>query len=90
MQKPIDCLVCGTCVIDILVRPVSLQAALGGNRLWEVEPLTTTVGGLVSNTGTALARLGHAVAAFSLVGNDAWAEELLRHFSAKELIRKDY
>ncbi len=34
----------------------------------------------MSNTGTALARLGHAVAAFSLVGNDAWAEELLRHF----------
>ncbi|MEX2169389.1 MAG: PfkB family carbohydrate kinase [Pirellulales bacterium] len=80
MSKSIDCVVCGTCVVDILVRPVSLEAPIGGNRLWHVEPLQTAVGGLVSNTGTAMARLGQRVSAFSRVGNDAWAAVLHDHF----------
>jgi len=85
MDKKIDCLVCGTCVVDILVRPVSLRAPIGGNRLWHVSPITTTVGGIVSNAGTALARLGQRVATFSRVGNDAWADELQRHFQAEKI-----
>jgi sugar/nucleoside kinase (ribokinase family) len=80
MSRSIDCILCGTCVVDILVRPVSLESAIGGNRLWHVEPIQTAVGGLVSNAGTAMARLGQQVGAFSRVGNDAWAAVLHEHF----------
>lgn len=80
MNKTIDCIVCGTCVVDILVRPVSLESPIGGDRLVLVEPIETAVGGLVSNTGTALARLGQRVGAFSRVGYDAWASVLQEHY----------
>jgi hypothetical protein len=32
-----DCIVCGTCVADILVRPVPLTEPVGGGRLFHVE-----------------------------------------------------
>jgi sugar/nucleoside kinase (ribokinase family) len=67
-----DCLVVGTCVADILVRPLPLVAPIGAGRLFEVDPIEVTTGGVVSNTGIGLARLGHSVAAASLVGNDLW------------------
>jgi sugar/nucleoside kinase (ribokinase family) len=81
MNRSIDCVICGTCVVDILVRPVSLEVPIGGNRLWHVEPIQTAVGGLVSNAGTAMARLGQRIGAFSRVGNDAWAAVLHEHFA---------
>jgi sugar/nucleoside kinase (ribokinase family) len=64
--------VVGTCVADILVRPVPLGQAVGGGRLLHVEPIEVTTGGIVCNTGIALARLGLSVAAASLVGDDPW------------------
>jgi sugar/nucleoside kinase (ribokinase family) len=72
--KPVDCIVCGTCVADILVRPVPLSAALGGGRLFHVEPIEVTTGGIVCNTGIAMRRLGMQVAAASLVGSDLWGD----------------
>ncbi|MBM4093059.1 MAG: hypothetical protein FJ276_27165, partial [Planctomycetes bacterium] len=71
--KVFDCVLCGSCVVDILVRPVRLDAAIGGGRLIHVEPIEVTTGGIVSNSGIAMARLGMRVAAFSLVGDDEWA-----------------
>ena len=68
-----DCAVVGTCVADILVRPVTLGAAVGGGRLFHVDPIEVTTGGIVCNTGIGLARLGLSVAAASLVGDDPWA-----------------
>jgi sugar/nucleoside kinase (ribokinase family) len=70
--KPFDCIVCGTCVADILVRPVPLSAAVGGGRLFHVQPIEATTGGIVCNTGIAMRRLGMRVAAASLVGSDLW------------------
>ena len=67
-----DCAVVGTCVADILVRPVPLTQAVGGGRLFPVEPIEVTTGGIVCNTGIGLARLGLSVAAASLVGTDPW------------------
>ncbi|MFM8413785.1 MAG: hypothetical protein ACKOCX_03585, partial [Planctomycetota bacterium] len=63
-----NCAVVGTCVADILVRPVTLGAAIGGGRLFHVDPIEVTTGGIVCNTGIGLARLGLSVAAASLVG----------------------
>jgi sugar/nucleoside kinase (ribokinase family) len=68
----IDCIVCGTCVADILVRPVPLSLPVGGGRLFHVEPIEVTTGGIVCNSGTAMQRLGLRVAAASLVGDDLW------------------
>ena len=73
MEKLYDCIVCGSCVVDILVHPVPLERPIGGGKLLQVEPLSVTTGGIVSNAGITLARLGMRVAAFSYLGKDEWA-----------------
>ncbi len=72
MERALDCVICGSCVADILVRPIPLNAILGGGRLIEVEPLKVTTGGITCNAGIAMARLGVKAGVFSYVGNDAW------------------
>lgn len=71
-DQTIDCIVCGTCVADILVRPVVLSAPVGASRLLHVDPIDVVLGGIVCNSGTAIRRLGMRVAAASLVGDDLW------------------
>jgi sugar/nucleoside kinase (ribokinase family) len=83
MDKPFDCVVVGSCVVDILARPVPLTAAIGSGRLIESDPLVLTTGGIVSNSGITLARLGMRVAAFSYVGNDEWADVIRRRYAAE-------
>ncbi|HEX4414820.1 MAG TPA: carbohydrate kinase family protein [Lacipirellulaceae bacterium] len=83
MNKTLDCVVVGSCVVDVLARPVPLTSAIGGGRLIESEPLVLTTGGIVSNSGIAMARLGMRVAAFTYVGNDEWAN-VIRHRYAAE------
>ncbi len=83
MNKSLDCVVVGSCVVDVLVRPVPLSAAIGGGRLIESEPLLLTTGGIVSNSGITLARLGMRVAAFTYVGDDAWANVIRRRYAAE-------
>ncbi len=72
MSKTIDCIVCGSCVADVLVRPVDLDAALGRGNLHRCEPITASPGGIVSNAGLTLARLGKQTAVCSYVGCDHW------------------
>ena len=79
----VDCLLCGTCVADILVRPVPLARPIGGGRLFHVEPIDVTTGGIVCNTGIALARLGLRVAASGLVGADPWAATIRGRLEAE-------
>lgn len=78
MEKSLDCVVVGSCVVDVLARPVPLTTAIGGGRLIESDPLVLTTGGIVSNSGITMARLGMRVAAFTYVGDDEWAE-VIRH-----------
>jgi sugar/nucleoside kinase (ribokinase family) len=85
MNKDIDCIVCGSCVVDVLVRPVNLESPIGGGRLVESEPLELTTGGIVSNSGITMTRLGRRVAAFSYVGDDAWAEVIRRRYADEGL-----
>jgi sugar/nucleoside kinase (ribokinase family) len=73
-EKTIDCVLCGSCVVDLLVRPVPLEQPIGGGRLLQTDPVEMTTGGIVSNAGIAMARLGQKVAAFSYVGRDDWAD----------------
>lgn len=67
-----DVAICGTCVADVLVRPVPLGAPIGGGRLFHVDAIEATTGGIVCNTGIGMRRLGMRVAAMSLVGDDVW------------------
>jgi sugar/nucleoside kinase (ribokinase family) len=71
-----DCVVAGTCVLDLVCRPVDLNAPIGAGVLHVAEPLAISGGGVCTNAGVALARLGLKVGAFSMVGNDAWAAML--------------
>jgi sugar/nucleoside kinase (ribokinase family) len=82
MEKILDCSVIGTCTVDILVRPIDLQQPLGGDRLVLVDPITATTGGVVSNSGLALAKLGNRTAAVTGVGDDAWAGIIRQRLSA--------
>ena len=72
MDKTFDIVVCGSCVVDMLVRPVCLEKPIGSGRLIEADPVEITTGGVVSNAGICMARLGMRVAAFSYVGKDEW------------------
>ncbi|HEX5470349.1 MAG TPA: carbohydrate kinase family protein [Lacipirellulaceae bacterium] len=83
MEKSLDCVVVGSCVVDVLARPVMLTQPIGPGRLIESEPLILTTGGIVSNSGITLARLGMRVAAFTYVGDDEWAD-VIRHRYAVE------
>jgi sugar/nucleoside kinase (ribokinase family) len=82
-DRPFDCVVVGSCVVDVLARPVSLSEPIGGGRLIESEPLGLTTGGIVSNAGITMARLGMRVAAFTYVGNDEWAEVIRSRYVAE-------
>ncbi len=81
--KQFDCVVCGTCTADMLVRPVPLNIPVGAGRLFDVEPVLATTGGIVANSGIAMSRLGLRVAALSLVGHDPWGT-LVRENLARE------
>ena len=85
MQKNIDCILCGSCVADILCRPVNLDVAIGGGRLLQTEPLQVVTGGIVSNAGVAMARLGMKVSAFTYVGRDEWAGVIRGRYEAEGL-----
>ena len=80
MAKALDCVICGSCVVDILCRPVRLDEPIGPGKLIRVDPIEVTAGGIVSNAGVAMARLGMRVAAFSYVGDDEWAPVLRRRY----------
>jgi sugar/nucleoside kinase (ribokinase family) len=82
-SRDIDCLICGTCVADILVRPVSLTEPIGGGRLIHVDPIDVVTGGIVCNTGVGMARLGMRVAAASLVGRDPWGDVIRGKLAAE-------
>lgn len=83
MPQDFDCIVCGSCVVDVLVRPVALDQPIGQGTLVHTEPLELTTGGIVSNAGIAMARLGMRVAAFTYLGDDAWAEVIRRRYEAE-------
>jgi sugar/nucleoside kinase (ribokinase family) len=83
--KRFDCAVVGTCVADILVRPVTLAQPVGGGRLFHVDPIEVTTGGIVCNTGIGLARLGLSVSAASLVGHDPWGCLIREHLASEGL-----
>jgi sugar/nucleoside kinase (ribokinase family) len=84
-RRPFDAIVCGTCVADILVRPVPLATGIGSGTLFHVGPIEVTTGGIVANTGIGMARLGMRVAAATLVGDDPWGTLIRTRLAAEGL-----
>jgi sugar/nucleoside kinase (ribokinase family) len=85
MERTLDCVLCGSCVADLLVRPVPLEKPVGGGKLFAADPIQLATGGIVSNSGVAMARLGMKVAAFSYVGRDVWGDLVRQRLEAEHL-----
>lgn len=73
MPKTYDCIVAGSCVVDILCSPADLGKPIGSGVLHHIDPLEVTVGGITSNSGVTMARLGMDIGIFTYVGKDAWS-----------------
>lgn len=73
MTRKYDCIVAGSCVVDMLNRPADLDKPIGRGVLHVVEPLVLTGGGITSNSGITMARMGMDVGIFSYVGDDTMA-----------------
>lgn len=71
-SRSYDCIICGSCVLDLICRPIDLNTAIGEGALHDVEPIEISGGGICSNTGITMARLGMNVGVFSALGDDGW------------------
>lgn len=80
--KQFDVVVCGSCTVDIMVRPVDLHQPLGADRLFLVDPIEATTGGIVSNAGLAFAKLGQRTAALTMVGDDEWGQIVRQRYAS--------
>jgi len=68
-----DCVVVGEICIDLPIRPLPIARPLDEVVLTRVDPIHPLGGGIVPNSGIAMATLGLRTAAFGLVGDDDWA-----------------
>ena len=80
-----EILVCGTLVADIRVRPFRPVLAHEHAARHHVESVHLAAGGIVANTGIALARLGFAVAGITRVGTDDIGDVLLASLARRGL-----
>ncbi len=76
--RSVDCIVCGEICVDVSVRPVDRQRPLSDLDTVHVDPVLPGTGGIVPNSGMALARFGMKTQAFGCIGNDLWGELLTR------------
>ena len=83
--RDIDLVVCGSCTVDILAGPIDLSTPIGVGQLHRVDPITLSVGGIVSNACVTAARLGQRTAAFSRVGKDGWGDIVLERYRADRI-----
>ncbi|XAM00379.1 carbohydrate kinase family protein [Phycisphaeraceae bacterium D3-23] len=72
MPTPLDVIVAGSCVMDLVCRPVALNTPIGGGALHAIAPPGAVPGGITSNAGIAMRRLGLGVGVASYIGDDAW------------------
>ncbi len=78
-----DCVVVGSCVVDLLCRPVSLDQPIGHGVLHEIGPMVVAGGGITSNSGVTMARLGLDIGVFTYVGDDAWGPVIRQLYRAE-------
>ncbi|MBL4701349.1 MAG: carbohydrate kinase family protein [Phycisphaeraceae bacterium] len=88
MTKSIDCIVAGSCVLDILAHPLRLDVPLSSAAVHRISPMQLTGGGLTCNSSITLARLGHVAKVFTYVGNDPWGK-MVRDVLTAENVQTD-
>lgn len=71
-----DAVVAGSCVLDMICRPISLDHPIGRGTLHEIEPLVPAMGGITANAGVAMRKLGLRVGVCTCVGADHWGAML--------------
>ena len=84
-NKAAEVVVCGLATVDIVARPVKLDQPVGPGALATVEQIEATTGGIVSNSGIALSRLGIRTTAIACVGRDAWADLIRQRYQAESI-----
>lgn len=77
----LDVVVAGLAVVDIIGKPVNVHRPPRKGSLAEVDFLTMTTGGNVSNVGIDLAKLGFRIGAITRVGNDSFGRFLLQEYA---------
>lgn len=83
MNKTLDCVVCGSCGADLLVRPVPLETPIGTGTVIKTNPVRLMTGGLACNAGIAMSRLGMKMAMLTHVGADEWGEMIRRRMESE-------
>lgn len=71
-----DCVVVGEACVDLILRPLPLDGPLLDSATHHIEPVRLVTGGIVSNAGIAMSRLGTRVAAICVLGDDTWGKFL--------------
>ena len=83
MDHRFDCVVAGECCVDLPIRPVPVEQPLGRDSTLRIDPIVVGSGGIVSNSGIAMARLGVRAAALAYVGRDHWGQSLRDKFDSE-------
>ncbi|MFM2093710.1 MAG: hypothetical protein RIS70_834 [Planctomycetota bacterium] len=84
-DRDVDVVVCGLATVDIVARPVPLAHPIGPANLLLADRIELTTGGMVSNSGIALAKLGMRTAAVACLGRDDWADVVRRRYQSEGL-----
>ena len=87
MSFEFDCIVAGISCVDLLIGPLDFDKPLNQEGTWALDTITPTVGGNVSNSSIALARLGSRTGALSIAGTDTWATSSSLRFKTRGLTR---
>ena len=74
VEKAFDVIVAGSCVADLVCRPVPHDIPIGEKVLHEVEPIQMIPGGITANAGISLAKLGCKTGVFTYVGADHFGQ----------------
>lgn len=77
MSREFDCIVCGETCVDLTVRPVDRSKPLAQQGTFIINPIQVGTGGIVPNSGMALAKMGMKSVGLGCVGTDDWAELLI-------------
>ncbi len=71
-ESRFDVVLCGLVTADLIVHPVAWDRAFDQDILREIGSVVLSTGGIVANSGLALAKLGQRAAALTVVGDDEW------------------
>lgn len=80
LDREYDCIVCGEVCVDLSIRSIDRHVPLDRFVMLPVGPIVPGSGGIVSNSGMALAKMGLQAAALGCVGDDVWADILESRF----------